>query len=258
MSHQAPQSMQFSTQEYWSGLPCSPPGDLPNPGIEPRSPELQVDSLPFVTPGKPKNTGVGSLSLLQGDLPQPRSWTGVSCIAGRFFNNWATREALTDCCCDVSHWKVRVGLVDSTEWRSCTSFSTLALSVHSGIHPLLPGLMWRSLRGAWCLTGNTPYGPLRFPRLPALLFLSSSSQKQGCPLLSDWEEATPGVGGGLGCGGPHPRTAFRKYRTPVPCDVSQEAGGSLFSLFYRLCQRKSSSLQTSKGIQSAQCLRGSW
>ena len=56
----------FSRQEYWSGLPCSPPGDLPNPGIEPRSPALQADSLPAEPPGKPKNTGVGSLSLLQG------------------------------------------------------------------------------------------------------------------------------------------------------------------------------------------------
>ena len=37
----------FSGQEYWSGLPCSPPGDLSNPGIEPRSPALQEDSLPF-------------------------------------------------------------------------------------------------------------------------------------------------------------------------------------------------------------------
>ena len=42
-----------------------PPGDLPNPGIEHRSPELQADSLPAEPPGKPKNTGVGSLSLLQ-------------------------------------------------------------------------------------------------------------------------------------------------------------------------------------------------
>ena len=33
--------------QYWSGLPCPPPGDLPNPGIRPRSPSLQVDSLPF-------------------------------------------------------------------------------------------------------------------------------------------------------------------------------------------------------------------
>ena len=38
--------MEFSRQEYWSGLPFPSPGDLPNPGIEPRSPELQADSLP--------------------------------------------------------------------------------------------------------------------------------------------------------------------------------------------------------------------
>jgi len=58
--------MGFSRQEYWSGLLCPPPGDLPNPGIKPRSPALQADSLPSEPPGKPKNTGVGSLSLLQG------------------------------------------------------------------------------------------------------------------------------------------------------------------------------------------------
>ena len=46
-------------------VPFSSPGDLPNPGIEPRSPALQVDSLPAEPQGKPKNTGVGSLSLLQ-------------------------------------------------------------------------------------------------------------------------------------------------------------------------------------------------
>ena len=43
-AHQAPLSMGFSRQEDWSGLPCPPPGDLPDPGIEPRSPALQVDS----------------------------------------------------------------------------------------------------------------------------------------------------------------------------------------------------------------------
>ena len=103
-----------------------------SPGIEPRSPTLQVDSLPAEPQGKPKNTGVGSLSLLQrifltqGSNPglphcrwilyqlshkrsprilewvaypfssgssQPRNQTGVSCIADRFFTNWAIREA---------------------------------------------------------------------------------------------------------------------------------------------------------------------
>ena len=40
VAHQAPLSMGFSRQEYWRGLPCPPPGDLPNPGIEPTSPAL--------------------------------------------------------------------------------------------------------------------------------------------------------------------------------------------------------------------------
>ena len=52
-THQAPPSMGFSRQECWSGLPCPPPGDLCNPGIEPRSPTLQADSSPSEPPGKP-------------------------------------------------------------------------------------------------------------------------------------------------------------------------------------------------------------
>ena len=52
-AHQAPQSMGFLRQEYWSGLPCPPPEDLSNPGREPRSPALQADSLPSEPPGKP-------------------------------------------------------------------------------------------------------------------------------------------------------------------------------------------------------------
>jgi len=59
----------FSRQEYWSGLLCPPPGDLPNPVIEPTSHTLQVDYLPSEPPGKPQNTGVGSLFLLQGNFP---------------------------------------------------------------------------------------------------------------------------------------------------------------------------------------------
>ena len=51
---QAPLSMGFSRQEYWSGQPFPSPVDLPDPGIEPRSPLLQVDSLPSEPPGKPK------------------------------------------------------------------------------------------------------------------------------------------------------------------------------------------------------------
>ena len=51
VAYQAPQSMGFSRQEYWSGLPFPSPGDLLDPGIEPRSPPLQADALTSEPPG---------------------------------------------------------------------------------------------------------------------------------------------------------------------------------------------------------------
>ena len=54
---QAPLSMGFSRQEYWSGLPFPSPGDLPNPGIEPGSSASQADALPSEPPGKPQHQG---------------------------------------------------------------------------------------------------------------------------------------------------------------------------------------------------------
>ena len=119
--------MEFSRQEYWSGLPCPPPGDLPNPGIKSRSPTLQADSLPSEPPGKPwpyvQFSSVAQSCLTLWDpidssppgsfLPeflqerilqwvaisfsressQPRDQIQVSRIAGGFFTRWATREA---------------------------------------------------------------------------------------------------------------------------------------------------------------------
>ena len=52
VAYQAPLSMGFSRQQSWSGLPFPSPGDLPKPGIEPRSPALQTDALPSEPPGK--------------------------------------------------------------------------------------------------------------------------------------------------------------------------------------------------------------
>ena len=54
VAYQASLSMGFSRQEYWSGLPFPSPGDLPDPGIEPRSPVLRADTLLSEPPGKPK------------------------------------------------------------------------------------------------------------------------------------------------------------------------------------------------------------
>ena len=71
------QSLEFSRPEQWSGQPFPFPGDLPNPGMEPRSPALWEDSLPGEPQGKPKNTGVGSLSLFQGIFPTQESNRGL-------------------------------------------------------------------------------------------------------------------------------------------------------------------------------------
>ena len=61
VAYQAPPSMGFSRQEYWSGLPFPSPGDLPNPGIEPGSTTFQVDALTSEPPGKPHKSGIDEL-----------------------------------------------------------------------------------------------------------------------------------------------------------------------------------------------------
>ena len=72
--------MDFSRPDYWRGLPFLSPGDLPNPEIKPRSPSLQADSLPAEPLGKSKNSGVGSLSLLQQIfLTQESNWGLLHC-----------------------------------------------------------------------------------------------------------------------------------------------------------------------------------
>ena len=71
----------------WNRLPCPSPGDLPNPGSKPKSPSLQEDSLQSEPPGKPKNIGVGSVSLLQR-IFRTTSLTSPALAGGSF----TTRE----------------------------------------------------------------------------------------------------------------------------------------------------------------------
>ena len=72
--------MEFSRPEYWSGQPFPSPGDLPNPGMEPRSSSLQANSLPADSQRKPKNTEVGNLFLLQRIfLTQESNWGLLPC-----------------------------------------------------------------------------------------------------------------------------------------------------------------------------------
>ena len=64
-AHQGPPSLGFSRQEYWNGLPFLPPGDIPDPGIEPGSPALQSDTLLSESPGKPHAAAAAAAKSLQ-------------------------------------------------------------------------------------------------------------------------------------------------------------------------------------------------
>ena len=68
VAYKPPPPMRFSRQEYWSGLPFPSPGDLPNPGIEPRSPTLQADALPSEPPGDMRELQYIFLSYVNKDL----------------------------------------------------------------------------------------------------------------------------------------------------------------------------------------------
>ena len=71
------QSMAFSRLGYWNQYSFLSPGDLPNPGIKPKSPTMQADSLPADSSGKLKNTGVGSVSLPHQIFPTQESNWGI-------------------------------------------------------------------------------------------------------------------------------------------------------------------------------------
>ena len=76
-AHQAPLSMGFSRQEHWRGVLFPPPGHLPNPGIKPRSPSLQADSLPSEPQGSPRTLEWGDYCFSRGSS-RPTNQTGLS------------------------------------------------------------------------------------------------------------------------------------------------------------------------------------
>ena len=146
-AHQAPLPMGFSRQEYWNGLPCLPPGNLPRVRTQGSNPHLfclfhwQAGSLPLVPPGKPDGShvvlGTQSCPTLCSPIDcsppnysvhgisQPRilewiaisfsrgsswtrDWTWVSCIAGRFFTSGS--------CKLPASWPRRKDSVSSMGW----------------------------------------------------------------------------------------------------------------------------------------------
>ena len=103
VAHQAPLSTGILQARIlkWVAM-LTPSGDLPNPGIKPRPPTLQVDSLPSESPGKHMNTGVGSLSILQRIFPnQESNWGLLHCMQilyplsyqGSSFYPWASSKS---------------------------------------------------------------------------------------------------------------------------------------------------------------------
>ena len=102
VAYQAPPSIAFSRQEDWSGLPFLSPGDLPDPGIEPRSPSLQAGALPSELPGS-------------WELLRPEVKPVYPALAGRFLPTGppgkSLRHSLTQsdefillCICTVAKW----------------------------------------------------------------------------------------------------------------------------------------------------------
>ena len=90
VTYQAPLSMEFFSQECRSGLPFPSPGDLPDPGIEPGSPSLRADTLPFEPPGKPPHLHI-SLGILQiqHNVAEKNSWTYYII---EFPNSWDAKD----------------------------------------------------------------------------------------------------------------------------------------------------------------------
>ena len=93
VARQPPLSIGFSRQEYWSGLAFPSPGDLPDPGIEPRSPTLEADALTSEPPGKPEH----NLKLLQESKAGSTREQGQTEMSVKTVTKWSKRY------CDSEH-----------------------------------------------------------------------------------------------------------------------------------------------------------
>ena len=107
VARQAPLSMGFSRQEYWSGLPCPPPGDLPNPGKEPRSLTLQVDSLLTEPPGNQLHFSACGDPVFQHHLLKKLSYFHWMSLAPMLKIIWLHMREFISGCSSIFQWLKR-------------------------------------------------------------------------------------------------------------------------------------------------------
>ena len=116
VAYKAPLSMEFSRQEYWSGLPFPSPGNLPYPGIEPGSPALQADPLPSESPGKeswvPKNWCFWTV-VLEKTLESPLDCKEIQPVHPKGNQSWIF-IGRTDVVADFDHLIRRTDSLEKT------------------------------------------------------------------------------------------------------------------------------------------------
>ena len=140
VARQAPLSMGFPKQEYWSGLPFPSPGDFPDPWIKPTSSALQADSLPSEPPGKLKNTALGSLSLLQGIFPiQESNWGILHCrwILCQLSYEGSLGVPLKEALCSPFWSRSQSFLSQPPQQRACKHLSSVLLQTLPAVHSQL-------------------------------------------------------------------------------------------------------------------------
>ena len=133
VDHQAPLYMGFSRQEYWNGLPYSPPGDLPDPRVEPMSLHWQAGSLPLAPPGKPY---IGLLTTWKPGTNVMR-WLDKQCGFSNINSKPVVYKTTRFCKGNVlgSRWKV----VSTTHWHLpsiSTRIKSYAAAAADFQHPL--------------------------------------------------------------------------------------------------------------------------
>ena len=120
VAYQAPPSIGFSRQEYWSGLPFPSPGDLPNPGIKPGSPALQTDALPSEPSGKhlPKFMFIATVMLSSHLI----LWQSLLPLIFPSIRDFSDESSI--CIRGAKYWTFNFSVSPSSEYSGLISFKT--------------------------------------------------------------------------------------------------------------------------------------